>query len=256
VEIAAIKPCMSDDGEGNRIHKEAILKRPYNQIPRPGSSIGLRGSNSSGSIAAFFDATIGSQPIQILLTNHHVVVENTSHEPFPPRWKPASADLLSPSPEDLRATQEDINSSIVELTDGITEAEKGIRKRQFDDSRRAVEARQKLTREVECFRADIIRYQAELPSLAESNTEWDLASLAQTSGWRSDQNSVQMDWAVAILTTDSRSRNTVSLQLNLEQMKVLMFGNSFQAGADLEQTLFAKFSTLFLNLSPASAVCI
>jgi hypothetical protein len=261
VEIAAIRACNSDDAE--EVDKGGLDGRPpYSQALRPGFSIGRRESDTSGSIAAFFEATANGKPTKVLLTNHHVAIEDRSPAPFPPRWDPASADLLSPSPEDLRAAQKDVHRTIFMYKEQIIRIEENIQKIESDDSERANKARQKYAGQLADARAAMATYQEALPTLAEDNAEeWDAASLAQSSGWRCDQNGVQMDWAVATLTNDlSSPSNRVSLW-TLSKWKWLMFNNSFRRGispgsTSPKQTPFAILSTFFPNPSQALAAYI
>jgi hypothetical protein len=164
----------------------------YSQKTYPGSSIGHRGSDSSGSIGAFFEATLrGGKATKVLLTNHHVAVQSRTHEPFPPQWDLAApADILSPSPQDLKATHEYVSASIDLFTATINRLEKKNHPGRLEDTRAALQS---------C--------QGALPTLAEDYTMWDIASLAQTSGWRSDEDGNQMDWGLAILKKDIPSPN-------------------------------------------------
>jgi hypothetical protein len=217
IEITAIRACNSDNA--HEVDKGALeVGPPYHQVLLPSFSIGHRGSDTSGSIAAFFEATVNGKPTTVLLTNHHVAIENRSPEPFPPsplapRWDSASADLLSPSPQDLRAAQAAVHEWISRYMVQIMYIEGCIRKIDSDDSQRAHKARQDYAADLADIHAAKATYQEALSTLAEDNAEeWDAASLAQSSGRRRDENGAQMDWAIATLTDNfSFPSNRVSL---------------------------------------------
>ena len=202
VEIAEILPC------SDKAVSIVCNGPPYSQNAHPGASIGHRESDSSGSIAAFFEATLTSgETTKVVLTNHHVMLPTESSNPFPPQWDSASThDLLVPSPQDLRATYEAVVAAIESLKEGVQ------RIQARDTSQLDIGAQQELGKRLVDRRAQIESFETALPTLVKENAMWDMASLAQTSGWRDDRHGNQMDWGVGILHKDIPFSNKVSLQ--------------------------------------------
>jgi hypothetical protein len=202
VEIAEILPCKSDKSTGI-----VCDGPPYSQNAHPGASIGYRGSDSSSSIAAFFEATLTSGgTTKVVLTNHHVAFPTDSSNPFPPQWDSASThDLLVPSPQDLKATHRIVVETILSLNSRIQKLEAR------DTSKLDIKAQQELDRKLADFREQIESYETALPTLVKENAMWDIASLAQTSGWHGGSHGSMMDWGIGTLYKDIPSPNKVSL---------------------------------------------
>lgn len=129
-----------------------------------------------------------------------------ANQRFAPRWDSEGLhDMLSPSPQDIETTHEYHMATIASLK----------LRRDRIQARNTLQltpvARQELDYKVLDFQAGIKFHESILPNLLQENPTWVIASLAETSGWRSDRDGCQMDWGVATLVKNIPP-NRVSFQ--------------------------------------------
>lgn len=126
--------------------------------------------------------------------------------PFPPEWYSARLhDGLPPSPKDLNIIHKHTETAITDLKSVVN------RIQVHDRSQLTLETIQELDGKIDSFQADFDHYENMLPTLFQENTMWAIASVAKTSGLRSDWKGNQMEWGVATLIKDISSPNRVSL---------------------------------------------
>lgn len=248
IEIAEapILPCST---AGDKTVKRTLIDGPpYHQEVCPGSSIGyclsssLELRQSSGSIGAFFEATQESgETTKFLLTNHHVAYPNKSDKVL----SKFSGVLLSPSPEDLIATQQSDEGYVlylkeqIELIENRNQVQLSIEAQQAGIAK-ARELREEIKQyeefisnlgpksEVERMLWETVVGPSEsastymshcwntvldwVPFLPKRGTStWAVAKRGPSSGQRSDGNNNEMDWAVATLLKNLPDANMVSL---------------------------------------------